>query len=156
MGDLTSVFARAQWRPDGLSSLFSIFLGLESLLLIVKGTTLTMLCETLIALRHAKRLGGKGGMLETSIRKFFQVRPLVYIAGLEMQMLEQNTRKPVDGIKYGCVSGYNGDNDAWFVTNNEDRSGAVLHSPYRVTCPSDTKNWWARKNPSSEWETTGN
>merc|ERR1711872_181230 len=59
-------------------------------------------------------------------------------------------------IKYGCVSSYNGDKDAWFVTNNEDRSGAVLHSPYRVTCPSDTKNWWARKNPSSDWETTGN
>merc|ERR1712142_102915 len=59
-------------------------------------------------------------------------------------------------IKYGCVSSYNGDNDAWFVTNNEDRSGAVLHSPYRVTCPSDTKNWWARENPSSDWGTTGN
>merc|ERR1711872_277436 len=58
-------------------------------------------------------------------------------------------------IKYGCVSSYNGDKDAWFVTNNEDRSGAVLLSDYRELCPSDTKNWWARANPSLEWKTTG-
>merc|ERR1712142_680552 len=58
-------------------------------------------------------------------------------------------------IKYGCVCSYNGDKDAWFVTNNEDRSGALLLSDYRELCPSDTKNWWARENPSSDWKTTG-
>jgi len=58
-------------------------------------------------------------------------------------------------IKYGCVSSNNGDKDAWFVTNNKDRSGAVLHSDFPELCPSDTKNWWARVNPSSEWKDTG-
>eukprot|EP00091_Calanus_sinicus_P015522 TRINITY_DN3385_c0_g1_i2.p1 TRINITY_DN3385_c0_g1~~TRINITY_DN3385_c0_g1_i2.p1 ORF type:complete len:180 (-),score=32.40 TRINITY_DN3385_c0_g1_i2:86-625(-) len=59
-------------------------------------------------------------------------------------------------IKYGCVEdAKGGETDAWYVTNDEESSGAVLYSPYKVTCPSDTKNYWARGSPGNEWKTTG-
>ena len=61
-------------------------------------------------------------------------------------------------IKYGCMGDANsGEADAWFVTNNEASGGAVLYSPYKVTCPSDTTNWWVRAEgkQGNEWTTTG-
>ena len=59
-------------------------------------------------------------------------------------------------IKYGCVGdAQGGDSDAWFVTKDGESSGAVLYSPYQVTCPSDTKNWWARGSSGNQWKTTG-
>ena len=59
-------------------------------------------------------------------------------------------------IKYGCVEdAVGGDAYAWFVTKDGESSGAVLYSPYQVTCPSDTGNWWVRGSSGNQWKTTG-
>merc|ERR1719154_58989 len=59
-------------------------------------------------------------------------------------------------ISYGCVGdAKGGEVDSWHVSNTGSSSGAVIYSPYKVTCPSDTRNWWARGEAGAEWSTTG-
>ena len=60
-------------------------------------------------------------------------------------------------MTYGCVeNAKGGDTDAWYVTNTGVSSGAVFYSPYKVTCPSDSTNWWYKEKAATvEWSTTG-
>ena len=59
-------------------------------------------------------------------------------------------------IKYGCIDGWDGLQDGWYVTNNDDETGAVLHAPRKTTCPDAQPSWRVRPNPSSSsWSLTG-
>ena len=59
-------------------------------------------------------------------------------------------------LRYGCVGdAQGGDADAWYVTKNGESSGAVLYSPYKVKCPSNTRKWLARNFPGNQWKTLG-
>merc|ERR1711915_223310 len=59
-------------------------------------------------------------------------------------------------IKYGCIDGWDGLQDGWYVTINDDQTGAVLHSPHKTTCPDTPTSWRVRPNPSSSsWSLAG-